>query len=57
MGYSINPLNIGELSYAAIPILMETYQAKEAYETDIRALMAGADSKKVKPEYWIRNLD
>jgi len=25
MDYAINPLNIGELSYAAIPILMETY--------------------------------
>ena len=57
MGYGINPLNIGELSYAAVSILMKTYEAKESYDTDVRALMAGADSKKVKPNYWIRNLD
>ena len=35
----------------------KTYEAKESYDTDVRALMAGADSKKVKPNYWIRNLD
>lgn len=57
MGYGLNPLNIGELSYAAIPILLATYQEKEKYDIDIRSLLAGADSKKVKPKYWIRNLD
>ena len=57
MNYGLNPLNIGELSYAAIPILLATYQEKEKYDIDIRSLLAGADSKKVKPKYWIRNLD
>lgn len=57
MGYGLNPLNIGELSYAAIPVLLATYQEKEKYDIDIRSLLAGADSKKVKPKYWIRNLD
>jgi hypothetical protein len=32
-------------------------QQKEAYDIDIRSLLAGADSKKVKPKYWIRNID
>ena len=57
MGIGITPLNIGELSYAALPIIMQTYQNKEKYEIDIRSLQAGADAKKVKPKYWIRNLD
>lgn len=57
MGYGLNPLNIGELSYAAVPVLLATYQEKEKYDIDIRSLLAGADSKKVKPKYWIRNLD
>ena len=57
MGIGITPLNIGELSYAVIPVLLNTYQAKEKYSLDIESLLAGADAKKVKPEYWIRNLD
>lgn len=57
MGFGLNPLNIGELSYAVIPLLIQTYQEKEKYELDISSLLAGADSKKVKPKYWIRNLD
>jgi len=57
MNLGLNPLNIGELSYAAIQALMSTYQEKEKYELDIDSLLAGADAKKVKPKYWIRNLD
>ena len=57
MNMGINPLNIGELSYAAIPLLMATYQEKEKYQLDIDSLLAGADSKKIKPKYWIRNID
>jgi len=57
MGMGLNPLNIGELSYAAIPVLIGTYQQKEKYELDVDSLLAGADSKKVHPVYWIKNLD
>lgn len=57
MNMGLNPLNIGELSYAAIPVIMSTYQEKEKYELDVDSLLAGADSKKIKPKYWIRNLD
>jgi len=55
MGIGITPLNIGELSYAIIPVLIETYQAKEKYQLDTDCLLAGADAKKIKPKYWIRN--
>lgn len=57
MGIGITPLNVGELSYAAVSELIHRYQEKEKYETDISSLLAGADSKKVKPKYWIRNLE
>ncbi len=55
MGIGITPLNIGELSYAMISVLMDTYQAKEKYQLDTDCLLAGADAKKIKPTYWIRN--
>lgn len=57
MGIGITPLNIGEMSYAAIGPLLKVYQNKEKYDLDIRSLLAGADSKKIKPKYWIRNTD
>ena len=57
MGIGITPLNIGEMSYAAIGPIMKMSQEKEKYDIDIRSLLAGADSKKIKPKYWIRNSD
>lgn len=57
MGIGITPLNIGELSYCAIGELMARYREKSKYELDIDSLLAGADSKKIKPKDWIRNLD
>lgn len=57
MGIGITPLNIGEMSYASISILINTYQNKEKYEIDIASIQAGADSKKINPKYWIKNLD
>lgn len=57
MGIGITPLNIGEMSYACVQWLIGMYQQNEEYDIDIRALLAGADSKKVKPKYWIKNLD
>ena len=57
MGIGITPLNIGEMSYASLFALMSTYQNKEKYDMDVKALLAGADSKKIKPKYWIRNTD
>ena len=57
MGIGLTPLNIGEMSYAAIGPIMKMSQEKEKYDIDIRSLLAGADSKKIKPKYWIRNSD
>ena len=57
MDLNLNPLNIGELSQAAITVLVRYYQEKEKYEIDIKSLLAGADSKKVKPQNWIRNIE
>ena len=57
MGIGLTPLNIGELSVAAIMEIMNIYQKKEKYDIDIRSLMAGASSKKIKPKYWISNDD
>ena len=57
MGIGITPLNIGEMSYACVQWLVAMYQQNEEYNIDIKALLAGADSKKVKPKYWIKNLD
>jgi hypothetical protein len=57
MGLGLNPLNIGEISYASIPALVRYYQEKDKYKTDVQSLLAGADSKKVKPKYWIRNIE
>ena len=57
MGIGITPLNIGEMSYASIGPIMKMLQDKEKYDIDVRSLLAGADSKKIKPKYWIRNSD
>ena len=57
MGIGLNPLNIGEMSYVAMEAILNQHQAKEKYEIDISSLLAGADSKKIKPNYWIRNLE
>ena len=57
MGIGITPLNVGELTQAAIAVLIRTYQEKVKYETDIQALLNGADKKKVKPKPWIRNIE
>lgn len=53
MGIGITPLNIGKLSCAALSSLIKTYQNKEKYEIDMSMLLAGADSKKIHPKYWI----
>lgn len=57
MGLGINPLNVGEMSYVAFRAIMEMYQDKEKYDLDVKTLLAGGDSKKIKPKYWIKNFD
>lgn len=55
MGIGLTPLNIGEISYAALGKIIDRYQKKEAYETDIQSILAGANAKKIHPKYWITN--
>ena len=57
MGLGITPLNIGEMSYIALESILRKYQEKEKYQLDIDSLLAGADSKIIKPQYWIRNFE
>lgn len=57
MGIGLTPLNIGELSYAAIGGLMRTFQEREKYDIDIRSLQAGAKKSDVHLKYWIRNIE
>lgn len=57
MDFGLNPLNIGELSQVAITVLTRYYQEKSKYDIDIQSLLAGADSKKIKPKNWIRNIE
>lgn len=57
MDLGINPLNVGELSQCAITVLTRYYQEKTKYKIDIESLLAGADSKKVNPKNWIRNIE
>ena len=55
MGIGLTPLNIGEISNAALGKIIDRYQRKEAYETDVKSILAGADAKKIHPKYWITN--
>lgn len=57
MGIGLNPLNIGEMSYAAIAIIIEKYQMKERYDIDMRIATSGFGSKKIKPKYWMTEND
>lgn len=57
MNFGLNPLNIGKLTQYSISVLIRYFQEKEKYDIDIKSLLAGADSKKVKPQNWIRNIE
>lgn len=54
MGIGITPLNIREMTYASVLEISKMWQRKEKYRVDIDSLLAGADAKKIKPKYWIR---
>lgn len=57
MGIGITPLNIGEIPYMAALKLVSAYQSKEKYENDMNIILAGGDPNKVKPKYWIRDIN
>lgn len=45
--------NVGDLPIFTFYELLHRIQKKEKYAIDIDSILAGADSKKVKPKYWI----
>lgn len=56
MNVGITPLNIGQYTMYQIKNILERAQAKETYYTELDMIMAGADSKKIKPKHYVRNL-
>ena len=52
VGQVIQYKDIDTLPIYTFHSLFERYQAKLTYEMDIDALLAGADSKKIKPRHW-----
>lgn len=57
MNVGINLLNIGEYTIYQIKDQLERAQVNEKYHTELDMLMAGADSKKIKPEYYVRKIN
>ena len=47
--------NISKMPVYTFYELLSREQSKEKYQTDIQAILAGADSKKIKLKYWVRN--
>lgn len=52
----INLQNVGDMTIYAFYEFLERAQEKDKYEFDMRQILAGANPKKVKPQFWIRNL-
>lgn len=46
----------GEISYLAISPLFKMAQEKEKHETDKQLIAGGADAKKIRTKYWIREI-
>lgn len=57
LGCGLTPNTIGDITYGAMNQLIARSQLKEAYDTDVASLLAGADPKKVKIDYWIKDFD
>lgn len=53
----VTPFDVGKLTLFAFYELLNRAGEKEKFESDCAALRAGADSKKIKPKYWIRSLE
>ena len=51
--YSLLPVS----PQSVFETILDLSQNIQKYEIDIDSLLAGADSKKIKPKYWIRNFE
>lgn len=56
MNIGINALNIKDYTIYQIKEQLERAQLREKYYTELDMIMAGADSKKIKPIHYVRNL-
>lgn len=54
MNCGITPLNVGDITFAALKTLIGRYGEKDAYETKVASMLAGAESK--DNTYWIKDL-
>lgn len=52
-GNGLNIINVWDLTYYAFNDQFKRMQMREEYENTYRSLLAGADPKKVKLNYWI----
>ena len=57
MDCGVTPFNVKDLPYCALNQLIKTYQIKEKYEKDVALIIGGADPKKVKPKYWLKEIN
>ena len=56
MNVGINLLDLKKYTIYQIKTQLERGRAREQYYTELDMLMAGADSKKIKPEYYVRKI-
>lgn len=56
MNVGVTALNIKKFTIYQIKDQLERAQMREKYYTELDMLMAGADSKKIKPIHYVRNL-
>lgn len=55
LGVGVTIWNIKDLPYAAMMKINELMANKDKYETDVASLIAGADSKQINLEYWVKD--
>lgn len=57
MNVGVTPFNVGRLTLCGVKHLITGYQKKEKFERDMASCLAGADAKKINPQYWITSLE
>lgn len=55
-GNGLNILSIWNINYYAFNDQLQRLKMIEEYDMGLKSILAGADSKKVKLEYWIRDI-
>lgn len=56
-GNGLNAINVWDLTYYAFNDQFKRMQMIEQYDNARQSILAGADSKKVKIEYWLRPIE